>query len=394
MKIMIATPAYGGEVTTTYCDALIWLLDHFREKHPQIRFRRRFLSLSVLPFMRNLYASLVLQDESFTHLLFVDADMGFAPSLIERMIAAGKPVVGSMAPLRKLDLARYYSLKDEIADPKVAQVVAMDYANAGAIDFKGAAGKPGESRSFDDLIVDGSCIRVRKTGASVLLIHRSVFARLKERYPELWCTQIADTYAQFGLTKGTAVFRTDAERTRPLWRRGCRFLPALGRGLRGRNLVGHYRDHRPCRNREICRQFPDQTATRANLDLAGRARLSPAAIPAKRPAFPKILTPLDAPAHPWRSFRLARRSSCPVRGLRAKGRNLARAADARQGRRQPPPGSCDRRGAVNCGRGAARRRCRLLQPLATADPIFPPHHRHRLAEGTIPHPCRANRAGS
>lgn len=202
MKIMIATPAYGGEVTTTYCDALIWLLDHFREKHPQIRFQHRFLSLSVLPFMRNLYASLVLQDESFTHLLFVDADMGFAPSLIERMIAAGKPVVGSMAPLRKLDLARYYSLKDEIADPKVAQVVAMDYANAGAIDFKGAAGKPGESRSFDDLIVDGSCIRVRKTGAGVLLIHRSVFARLKERYPELWCTQIADTYAQFGLTKG------------------------------------------------------------------------------------------------------------------------------------------------------------------------------------------------
>ena len=58
MKIMIATPAYGGEVTTTYCDALIWLLDHFREKHPQIRFQHRFLSLSVLPFMRNLYASL------------------------------------------------------------------------------------------------------------------------------------------------------------------------------------------------------------------------------------------------------------------------------------------------------------------------------------------------
>ena len=29
MKIMIGTPAYGGEVTTTYCDALIWLYDHF-----------------------------------------------------------------------------------------------------------------------------------------------------------------------------------------------------------------------------------------------------------------------------------------------------------------------------------------------------------------------------
>ena len=97
MKIMIATPAYGGEVTTTYCDALLWLYDHFREKHPHIRFQHKFLSLSVLPFMRNLYASLVMQDESYTHLLFVDADMGFAPSLIEHMIAADKPVVGAMS---------------------------------------------------------------------------------------------------------------------------------------------------------------------------------------------------------------------------------------------------------------------------------------------------------
>ena len=202
MKIMIATPAYGGEVTTTYCDALIWLYDHFREKHPHIRFQHKFLSLSVLPFMRNLYASLVLQDESYTHLLFVDADMGFAPSLIEHMIAADKPVVGSMAPHRKLDLAKYYALKDQIADPTVARLVAMDYVNAGSILFEGTAAKPGESRSFEDLMVEGPCIRVSKTGAGVLLIQRQAFERLKERYPELWCTHIKDTYANFGLTKG------------------------------------------------------------------------------------------------------------------------------------------------------------------------------------------------
>jgi len=202
MKIMIATPAYGGEVTTTYVDTLLWLLDHFREKHPHIRFQHKFLSLSLLPFMRNLYASLVLQDKSFTHLLFVDADMGFAPSLVEHMIAAGKPVVGSMAPHRKLDLAKFYSLKDEIADPTIARLVAADYVNAGSIDFVKGGAKPGDVRSFDDLVVDGPCIRVRKTGAGVLLIERGVFEKLRERYPELWCTHIADTYANFGLTEG------------------------------------------------------------------------------------------------------------------------------------------------------------------------------------------------
>lgn len=202
MKIMIATPAYGGEVTTTYCDALIWLLDHFREKHPHIRFQHKFLSLSVLSFMRNLYASLVMQDESYSHLLFVDADMGFAPSLIEHMIRADKPVVGSMAPLRNLDLAKFYALRDQIADPTVARLVAMDYVNAGSIDFTGGAARPGDSLSSDHLVVDGPCIRVRRTGAGVLLIKREVFETLRQRYPELWCERIEDTYANFGLTKG------------------------------------------------------------------------------------------------------------------------------------------------------------------------------------------------
>lgn len=202
MKILIGTPAYSGEVTTTYCDALIWLYEHFREKHPQIRFQHKFLSLSVLPFLRNLYASLVLQDESFTHLLFIDADMGFAPTLIEQMIASGKPVTGAIYPYRRFNLEAFHALGREIDEPAVTRLVAADYVNAGSILFGGEPGKPGEQRSVEELIVDGPCIRVTKAGAGILLIHRSVFERLRERYPELWCTHIKDTYANFGLTQG------------------------------------------------------------------------------------------------------------------------------------------------------------------------------------------------
>jgi hypothetical protein len=202
MKIMIATPAYGGEVTTTYCDALLWLYEHFREKHPHIRFQHKFLSLSVLPFMRNLYASLVMQDESYTHLLFVDADMGFAPTLIEHMIAADKPVVGAVYPHRRFDLAKLYALHGEIADPAVARLVAIDYVQTGAIDFVDGTTRRGETRSASDLVTLGPCIRVRNAGTGIMLIKREVFDRIKERYPELWCERIEDTYANFGLKTG------------------------------------------------------------------------------------------------------------------------------------------------------------------------------------------------
>jgi hypothetical protein len=133
MKILIATPAYGGQVTTTYCETLVGLLDHFAEKHPHVRFEHKFLSLSLLPFMRNVFANLVMQDESFTHLLFVDADMGFSPSLIERMIAADKAVVGAIYPHRRFDLDKFYSLGHEIEDPAIARLVAIDYVGADSL---------------------------------------------------------------------------------------------------------------------------------------------------------------------------------------------------------------------------------------------------------------------
>jgi hypothetical protein len=202
MKILIATPAYNAQVTTTYCESLVGMLSHFRQKHPHIRFERKFLSLSLLPMARNIFANLVMQDESYTHLLFVDADMGFAPSLIEQMIAADKPVVGAMSPARKLDLDTLYALRHDIADPAVARLVAIEYVNRGGIDFVDGTTRDGEFRPASSLTIDGACIRVSDIGTGILLIRREVFDRLRERYPDLWCASIADTYGKFGLTGG------------------------------------------------------------------------------------------------------------------------------------------------------------------------------------------------
>ena len=204
MRILIGTPAYGETVTTTYVDTLLWLMRHFRESHPQVEFEHRFLSLAVLPFVRNLLASQVLNDPRYTHLLFVDADMGFAPSLVEHMIAADKPVVGCIPPQRRLDLASFYALKDRIADPQIARLVAQDYVGGGAsLDFAGGgAERAGDVRSIDQIVVEGPCLRVRHAGTGVLLIKREALERIKARFPELWCEQIADSYGKFGLTGG------------------------------------------------------------------------------------------------------------------------------------------------------------------------------------------------
>src|SRR4051812_3457683 len=110
MKILVGTPAYGETVTTTTCETLLWLFDHFRAKHPRIALNHKFISFPLVAHARNYFASRVLNEASYTHLLFVDADMGFAPILIEHMIAANKPVVGCVYPKRQLDLGKLFAL--------------------------------------------------------------------------------------------------------------------------------------------------------------------------------------------------------------------------------------------------------------------------------------------
>jgi hypothetical protein len=203
MKILIGTPAAGEMVTTTYCESLFWLFDHFRANHPHIRLDHKFLSLALLPYMRNYFASCVLNDPSYTHLLFVDSDMGFGPTLIEHMIALDKPVVGCIYPRRQLDLPSVYALHDRVPDAGIARLVAQTYVGAGtSIHFGDKPAKLGDPLEIEKITTEGPAIRVHHTGTGILLIRRDVFEKLKIAYPALWSEHIEGSYDKMGLTGG------------------------------------------------------------------------------------------------------------------------------------------------------------------------------------------------
>ena len=202
MKILIGTPAYGETVTTTYCETLFWLFDHFRSNHPHIRLDHKFLSFALLPYMRNYFASRVLNDASYTHLLFIDADMGFSPTLIEHMVAADKPVVGCIYPHRTLNLNQLFALRDKVSDSNVARMIAQEYVGAGtSIDF-GEEVEVGGSFDVEKMRVEGPAVRVKHAGTGVMLIKRDVFEQLKARYPELWSERTTGSYGKMGLQGG------------------------------------------------------------------------------------------------------------------------------------------------------------------------------------------------
>jgi hypothetical protein len=109
---------------------------------------------SLIPRARNSLVAVFLQSDC-TDMLFIDADVQFAPESVVRMLEMGKPVIGAACPLKHLPL-RY------------------------AVNFR----FDGDEKKRQ-LRVDDGAIEVEDVGSSFLLVRRSVFQELIEAYPEL-----------------------------------------------------------------------------------------------------------------------------------------------------------------------------------------------------------------
>ena len=197
MKILLGTPAHGGMVCLGYHETILRMLAFFAKEYPGIEFVNRSIVSSVLPLARNILASMVLNDVSFSHLLFVDSDMGFSPSLIAKMIAFQKPVVGCICPKKAFNYEWFHAAAATYDNPMVARLLANDYIGGqGAVIVE--TGPNGERRTQ---LVDGF-VKVAYAGTGIMLIQRGAFCRLKERFPDLWVDNPGERYRSFGLEGG------------------------------------------------------------------------------------------------------------------------------------------------------------------------------------------------
>ena len=107
-KIIIATPAFGEMFYTPYVQALLRLQRMADQRKWTIR--HMAISYANVGEARNALLTHWFDKTDFTHLLFVDADMGFEPQLIADMLAFDKPIVGVIYAKRRVDLQKLASL--------------------------------------------------------------------------------------------------------------------------------------------------------------------------------------------------------------------------------------------------------------------------------------------
>lgn len=193
MRILIGSPSADGEVEPIFAQAILGLVGRFLATRPDISFAIEMPEGRSVSFARDVLANRVLQSDDFTHLLFIDTDMGFNPELIERMIALDRPVVGTIAPQRHRDLDAWSRLSRELPTPIAAEVCSVSYTpDVSDLDLVGM--------DPDDDASKAGFIPALQTGAGILLIRRDVFETMRLVCPELAETAVRPAMAAIGLT--------------------------------------------------------------------------------------------------------------------------------------------------------------------------------------------------
>jgi len=168
-RIMIGTPCFGGTVTCAFTMSLLNL---------QMAAAVRGIEVDVqlvggdalVTRARNSIVGLFMADQRASHLLFIDADIGFHPDQVFALLEADKDVCGAIYPLKKVNWERLRA--QALAGVANLQGASLNYV----VDLLDETELP-PAEDF---------LKVRYIGTGFMMIRRAVFERMSGHYPTIW----------------------------------------------------------------------------------------------------------------------------------------------------------------------------------------------------------------
>jgi hypothetical protein len=169
IHLVVATPCFGGQVSSIYASSIFKLQSAIRSK-PNVEFKVLLRDGDAL--ITRARANLMTQfldDPTATHFLFIDADIGFQPQQVFRLIESGADVVAALYPIKRVN---WEKAKRAIETNKPnAPAASLDYVL--------------EINDPDHVVVVNGFTRVRYAGTGFLMIRRHVFEKMCAAYKSL-----------------------------------------------------------------------------------------------------------------------------------------------------------------------------------------------------------------
>ena len=165
-SIYLATPCFACLLSNSFAASLIAL---------QALCARRGVLIhvdfigneSLVERARNVLVARYLKYSDFTHFLFIDADIGFNPDLVFRLLDFDKDVVGAVYPKKSIDWAKVAD-KIKAGDPEDIRQMGLDFnINLKTLDPP-----------------DNGFVKVLDTATGFMMIKRGVLEKMYEHYRE------------------------------------------------------------------------------------------------------------------------------------------------------------------------------------------------------------------
>lgn len=160
--LVVATPCFGGQVSSIYASSIFALQRAVHSmSNVDLKVHLRDGDALITRARANL-VTLFLDDPAATHLLFIDADIGFTPAQAFRLIESGADVVAGCYPIKRVNW------------DKARQAAAAGRPNlaASSLDYVLEIDNP------DEVKVVNGFTRVRYAGTGFLMIRRHVLEQM------------------------------------------------------------------------------------------------------------------------------------------------------------------------------------------------------------------------
>lgn len=167
--IFLATPMYGGMATGTYTASLMQTPMTFSKAGIQLYYSY-MMNESLITRARNSLAYDFLESKA-THLMFVDADIGFNPQDIVEMVKRDVDIVCGLYPKKEIHWAR---VSDAVAKG-VPPHQLKDHTGTFVVNL---VGNERQEVKMNELL------EIQNGGTGFMLIKRNVFETLADKVPE------------------------------------------------------------------------------------------------------------------------------------------------------------------------------------------------------------------
>jgi hypothetical protein len=180
LKVMIATPCYGGQCFADYLVSVVKLGNLFSGLGMEYSLNT-IANESLITRARNLLAE-DFMDSECTHMIFIDADVSFEAADVIRLLLHKKQIIAGTYPLKKINWEEIYAHRNSFSSSKEMMQKGLTYV----ITVASETIRESIESNQDVLKLKDGLLPTQFVGTGFMLIEKIVFEKMRLYYPDDW----------------------------------------------------------------------------------------------------------------------------------------------------------------------------------------------------------------